>query len=201
MCSGCFEGHVESECDRPEFDGSIVCPFNRLNECDCTGFSQRFILGQLHDDAFKEYERKRDAQKERELVIKLEAQIEERVRKEMEASNGDEKHRQHIIENFLTLRCPNKKCRAAYFEFDGCLSVMCSMQDVLLRGVPQGLQDEPGGTPPRTHPHGREDLLRDEGPDQAVPERLARGAHHQVPREGAAGGSRASDPFVGTGVT
>ena len=126
MCGGCFEGHVESECDRPEFDGSIACPFNRMNECDCTGFRQRFILGQLSDEAFKEYERKRDAQKERELVIKLEAQIEERVRKEMDTSNGDEKHRQHIIDNFLTLQCPNKKCRAAYFEFDGCLAVMCS---------------------------------------------------------------------------
>ena len=126
LCSGCFEGHVESECDRPEFDGSITCPFSRMNECDCSGFSQRFILGHLHDDAFKEYERKRDAQKERELVIKLEAEIEERVRKEMANSHGIEKHRQHIIENILTLRCPSKRCRAAYFEFDGCLSVMCS---------------------------------------------------------------------------
>lgn len=125
MCSGCFEGHVESECDRPEFDGSIVCPFNRMNECDCVGFSQRFILGQLPDDAFGEYERKRDAQKERELVIRLKEEIEERVRREMETNNGDEKHRQHIIENFLTLRCPSKKCRAAYFEFEGCLSVKC----------------------------------------------------------------------------
>jgi hypothetical protein len=96
-----------------------------MNECDCVGFSQRFILGQLPDDAFGEYERKRDAQKERELVIRLKEEIEERVRREMETNNGDEKHRQHIIENFLTLRCPSKKCRAAYFEFEGCLSVKC----------------------------------------------------------------------------
>ena len=34
-------------------------------------------------------------------------------------------HRQHIIDNLLTLRCPNQACRAAFLDFVGCMALEC----------------------------------------------------------------------------
>lgn len=34
--------------------------------------------------------------------------------------------RMDIVENILTLRCPNPECRAAFYDFDGCFAVTCT---------------------------------------------------------------------------
>ena len=122
MCKECFEAHIGSECNRPEFDGTIACPMKRLNECDCKGFTNRYIFSKLSDDHYADYELKRYAQKERELIIKIRGELEDTMRKDKSLVN----EKNHIIENILTLRCGNTKCRAAYYEFDGCLSVKCN---------------------------------------------------------------------------
>lgn len=34
--------------------------------------------------------------------------------------------RLEIVENILTLRCPNTACRAVFYDFDGCFAILCS---------------------------------------------------------------------------
>ena len=35
------------------------------------------------------------------------------------------KHRLHILENILNLRCPRQSCKAVFDDFDGCFAVTC----------------------------------------------------------------------------
>ena len=121
LCKSCFENHTMAECDRPEFEGVVQCPLIRMNQCACKGFSTKFIINNVSDKVFEDYERKRDMYKEKILVLKLKKDFEEENK-----MSQIEKDKKYIIDNILTLRCPRDTCKTAYFDFDGCLSLKCS---------------------------------------------------------------------------
>ena len=35
------------------------------------------------------------------------------------------RHRMHIVDNILTLKCPRATCKAAFIDFDGCFALTC----------------------------------------------------------------------------
>lgn len=122
LCNTCYVGHVSAELERPEFDGKIMCPLHRMNECDCTGFSVCFIAKTVPEQLFNEYDRKRFACKEKMLVDQLKDDFEKKLKLE-QSQSVIETERKYIMENILTLKCPG--CKQAYCDFDGCMVLKC----------------------------------------------------------------------------
>ena len=119
MCETCFEHHISAECDRTEFDGTIKCPLQRMNECDCHGFKVTFIAKHVNEEVFTEYDRRRYQVKEKEVI----RHIREEEDQKQKTLSSEDKEIRHILDNILTLKCPH--CQSAYFDFDGCLSLQC----------------------------------------------------------------------------
>jgi hypothetical protein len=137
VCKTCFEDQIGSQTgveDRDSFirNGcSIICEFCKPNK---VLFRERDFISLVSDDAFQLLTRARDevteVRTERRLQAEFEARI-ERVRQEL--GRGQEahaqnvsRHRLHIAENILTLKCPRAQCRRAFLDYTGCMALTCS---------------------------------------------------------------------------
>jgi hypothetical protein len=123
LCNSCFNGHVVAEAKRPEFNGTVKCPLNRMSECDCEGFTVSFIAKHTTDQTFNEYDRKRYDIKEKTAIHKFQEDFQKKLQLENTLSQS-EKDMNYVLDNIFTLKCPH--CSAAYADFDGCLAVVCS---------------------------------------------------------------------------
>lgn len=123
ICNDCFESYILSESNRQEFNGTISCPLKRMSQCDCSGFTINLIAKNVTDDTFTHYDKKRYDIKEKHTIDKVKETIENEIKQKQEL-NELEKAKQHIIENILTLKCPN--CKKVYYDFEGCCSIKCN---------------------------------------------------------------------------
>ena len=123
LCYTCFNGHVVAESHRPEFNGTIKCPLNRMNECDCQGFSVSFIAKHTDDASFEEFDRKRYDVKEKQSMVKFQEDFEKKLVLEQKMTQT-QKDKRYVLEHIFTLKCPH--CSTAYDDFDGCTAVKCS---------------------------------------------------------------------------
>jgi len=145
-CDECFDGYVRSKVDssscelrlRRAAKGMVYCPLRRTDRdggvigcCGSSPISEADIVAHA-PGAFGAFQKN----KEELLAITLRAEITEEQRKLFEeeqkrlARMSDQereirKHRTHIVENLLTLKCPRSNCGAAFVDFDGCFALKC----------------------------------------------------------------------------
>jgi len=142
-CNDCFGGHLQSKVSdelrlRRASNGHVYCPVRRKaadgKVLGCPGskpISEAAILKHAPTlfDAFLKH-------KQELLEITLRATITEEQRKlfQMEqerlARMGEQervinKHRTHVVEEILTLKCPRAACHAAFLDFEGCFALKC----------------------------------------------------------------------------
>ena len=125
LCETCFESHVQSEAEKPDFAGFIKCPHVVLNECDCSGYSICLIAKTVSETTFQKLDDARYKRKEKQVIAEVSEQL-EKIHIDNQSQDPIKKETNFIIDNILTLRCPNWKCKQAYIDFDGCMKVTCS---------------------------------------------------------------------------
>lgn len=122
MCISCFNGHVQSEAHRQEFNCSVKCPFHRMKECDCSGFSMYFIAKTVDENVFNEFDRKRNEVNEKSVISQYQTEIAEQEKLDQMLSQY-EKDRHYVLSDIMTLHCP--MCSLSYYDFNGCAAVTC----------------------------------------------------------------------------
>jgi len=108
---------------------NIICAF--CNEATVP-IRERDFISIVADDAFQQLTRARDEVAEVRAENRLRAEFEARLeRQRQELARGQEahaqnvsRHRSHIAENILTLKCP--RCSRAFVDFTGCMALTCS---------------------------------------------------------------------------
>lgn len=101
-------------------------------------FNEDSSPAHLNGEAFSAYLRAREnvqvgeaMQEQEKLHVKqmqeLQAQL-EAAQKQASSHRQSAvlRHRLHIVENILTLKCPRDACKAAFIDFDGCFALTCS---------------------------------------------------------------------------
>jgi hypothetical protein len=145
-CTACLEGIVEHECDATDPDGLTM---GRLHEnykqmqrvVRCPGwfqgrrclkcFDDRLVDGKIvqYPEAYRILTHARKHVLEHQLVQHYNAlmeQKEEDIRKEIKRDNLSHevsRHRMHIVENILNLRCP--RCKCVFLDFEGKVLAAC----------------------------------------------------------------------------
>lgn len=142
ICRRCFDKHIKiaGEADATtrviDSDGALLCP---TAECE-KKFDPLLLLQQKHDATDEELSEmfaglstlrmKRFA--EREVTEALQAQkqaLESEFARIRLIDDRDERQaellRLQIIDEILTLKCPNPDCRKAFMDFEGCFALSC----------------------------------------------------------------------------
>ncbi|KAI0561167.1 DNA2/NAM7 helicase [Gracilaria domingensis] len=143
LCRECFSAHVEAGkapdalARNVDGDGHILCP---QPKCDAK-FDSLHLLGQKHDASEEELREmvtslqqlRMERHTNREVQAALHVQktrLEAEFARIQQIEDGNERRaetlRVQISEDILTLRCPNKKCRMAFMDFDGCFALAAS---------------------------------------------------------------------------
>jgi hypothetical protein len=132
VCKECFALQITSQTRgdvRDEFiqkGCNITCAF-------CSrSFRDRDVMN-LVPDAFQLLTRARDEVTEVRTEQRLRADFESRMeRLRQELARGQEAHQQnvsrhrlHIAEHILTLKCPRAQCRKAFLDYTGCMALTC----------------------------------------------------------------------------
>lgn len=123
FCVGCFDTYVAQECTlgeetdvgaRKKLQGKIECPM----KCGQI-FETEFIRQNTSKETYELYE------------VSL-----ERFKPEPSKKSSVQMYVDTILENILTSKCPN--CFSAYFDFSGCMSVVCKTCNVAFCGTECG---------------------------------------------------------------
>jgi serine/threonine protein kinase len=140
MCATCTAGWADAFCERPRdrvhADGGLRCS---THGCVAPPFTSSQLAQLLRGDALTHYLETLRAAEEHHITLHLEAQYQERLADELERQrvslqNGEQRddavqrHRTHIVDNILTLRCPRRGCRKAFINFEACFALKCSDQ-------------------------------------------------------------------------
>ena len=144
FCVECFQRDVRVQCgheDRSAFvknHCNIVCCICRSNP-----FSVRNVLAFVDDATFAIFrqacadvvELQAYNKAKSEFQAKVEEMKNELIRVRGAAEQRIYRHRLHICENILTLKCPRLDCGAAVLDFDGCVcfQTVCSRLIVLFQ--------------------------------------------------------------------
>jgi hypothetical protein len=145
-CAACLEGIVKHECDANDPDGLTMsrllenyekmqkvvrCPGwfqgRRCPKC----FEDRLVDGKIirYPEAYHVLTQARQRVLERQLTTHYNALMvkkEEEIRKEMKRNSLSQqvaRHRMHIVENILNLRCP--RCKSVFVDFEGKVFAAC----------------------------------------------------------------------------
>lgn len=134
LCIGCFSAQVRSqssEDERQRFRENacfVVCQF-----CPADvprGFADALVAQHVPDETFALLMRARAQVAELCICAEQEALFRRRLaamREELAATAATDqevqRHRLHIAEELLTLKCP--RCRHAFYDFDGCFALKC----------------------------------------------------------------------------
>ncbi len=106
---------------------NITCAFCHVP------FREREFVSVVSDEAFDTLKRARDDVAELRAENRLRGEFEARVeRLRQELARGQDahsqkitRHRLHIAENILTLKCPRAQCRRAFIDYSGCMALSC----------------------------------------------------------------------------
>lgn len=140
MCATCTTSWAGAFCEQPRdrvhADGGLKCS---SHGCSAPAFSSGQLAQVLRGDALTQYLETLRAAEEHHITLQLEAQYQERLADQLERQrvalqNGEQRedavqrHRAHIIDNILTLRCPRRGCRKAFINFEACFALKCRDQ-------------------------------------------------------------------------
>ena len=124
MCKGCFEEHALVESSDPSFDGELLCCASKAFGCKAKPFSSFLVIREISETKAKRFFHNVSRSQERAAVVqfqRLELEKKERETK----SNALSRIREHVVDDILTLRCPNPSCRMAFVDFTGCMALQC----------------------------------------------------------------------------
>jgi len=125
MCEECFADYAVIESNDAGFDGDLRCSGFKPYGCKAQPFRQVFVIRTLPESKASEFALGCQRSKERVVLEEYKHTEAERLRRE-DASSAVERAHTHIVDNILTLRCPNERCGAAIFDFTGCLAIKCN---------------------------------------------------------------------------
>lgn len=143
LCRHCFNNHVQ-HASQPDAlqrsvdeKGNVKCPHDK---CDSV-YDPLFLATQKHDASTEDlkemhkgilniqlarYSKEKVAEALDVQKRKMQAEF-DRINQIQDAKEREaERFRVKVVDEILTLRCPNKDCRMAFFEFEGCFAVHCS---------------------------------------------------------------------------
>jgi len=131
-CETCFEGMIKSQCETPNISewmkqgGRVKCSL-----CDYI-FSDQYLAKKVSPEVYDIYQKSIEKFLEQKIQKDFSDEFEQRLKNAQQETVTDTQtvtagHVRHIIENILTLKCPN--CETAFHKFDGCLSVKCQKCD------------------------------------------------------------------------
>lgn len=125
MCEECFADYAVIESNDAGFDGDLRCCGFKPYGCKAQPFRQVFVIRILPESKASEFALGCERSKERVVLEEYKHTEAERLRREGASSEIERAHT-HIVDNILTLRCPNERCGAAIFDFTGCLAIKCN---------------------------------------------------------------------------
>jgi hypothetical protein len=125
MCEECFADYAVIEGNDAGFDGDLRCCGFKPYGCKAQPFRQVFVIRTLPESKASEFALGCQRSKERVVLEEYKHSESERLRREGASSEIERAHN-HIVDNILTLRCPNERCGAAIFDFTGCLAIKCN---------------------------------------------------------------------------
>mmetsp|Transcript_4403 Transcript_4403/g.10386 ORF Transcript_4403/g.10386 Transcript_4403/m.10386 type:complete len:201 (-) Transcript_4403:152-754(-) len=96
-----------------------------LGRCTAEPFSDQEVALRVESEVHKAYVQAQRRVIEQQAVDELRREIETKMRCDVSQSRV-EHLRLRVIEDILTLRCPNKDCGQAFLDFDGCFALTCS---------------------------------------------------------------------------
>lgn len=125
MCEECFADYAVIESNDAGFDGELRCCGFKPYGCKARAFRQVAVIRALSESKANEFAMGCERSKERMVLEEYKHAESERRRREDACSEVVRAHT-HIVDNILTLRCPNDRCGAAIFDFTGCLALVCN---------------------------------------------------------------------------
>jgi serine/threonine protein kinase len=134
VCRDCFADQIRSQTSLEERgvfvrNGcSISCAFCHIP------FHERSFLNAVSDETFALLRRacndvselRAEARVTAEFQIRIEQMRQELLRSQNALANNTHRHRLHVCENILTLKCPRPNCRRAFVDFEGCMALSCN---------------------------------------------------------------------------
>jgi hypothetical protein len=145
LCNECFEGNlmnqIGSEYNKhfKDHDMKIVCEMCRVNptETDRTisKYTDKDVVCHVSEETYEKYRKacfdiihvKAANETETRLKKQFEEQPDFFPKQKKQKNNNISMHRNHIIENILTLKCTS--CDAAFLDFAGCFALTCNNCD------------------------------------------------------------------------
>ena len=143
VCHSCFimciESALQPDCGTRIVDsyGNLLCPYERC----AVKYDELSLLRQPHGESENEIQTlfeglqklKMAAHAKQEVSAALDVQkrqLQADFQRVMQIKDHDERRaetlRIEIIDQILTLRCPVKRCRMAFVDFEGCFDLTCS---------------------------------------------------------------------------
>jgi hypothetical protein len=117
VCSECFSEYVKIYSNKGDFCGEIKCV---KTDCTSNPFLVSTIAKTVSNEIFQIYHKALLKKHEKELILKMNED-----KKNNLTSDKVQTERLYIIENILTLKCPNENCNKAFMDFDGCIALRC----------------------------------------------------------------------------
>jgi len=124
---------VENSGKRAQLEAQVMC-FKYPRECRAAGFHDRDLAMHLRSDDFQALLQAKIEIMEANLKMELEEQMQLKLQEELQRLKQLEareslvlKARKHIEEEILQLKCPRRNCRQAFYDFEGCFALSCSM--------------------------------------------------------------------------
>lgn len=136
QCFECFRNYLEAAKQPDAINtyindtGEVTCPECRsgysLYQLNCEKCPQD-IFQTLHNILLDHKLRKNEALIRQEAENKMKEEL-ERIQKMSEEDREVHIHREQIISEILTPKCPRPQCRQAFLDFDGCFALTCGNQ-------------------------------------------------------------------------
>ncbi len=135
LCEACLAEYACDEAAKPPdvwtaSGGHLRCPLHR-NGCAAPPYAFSALARRLPEEAYVKVQAASLRSRERELVQRIEADVELRLRAELHAERQLASHarsvalaRRHVEEDILCLRCPG--CRRVVEDWDACDLVTCA---------------------------------------------------------------------------
>ena len=137
-CDVCFGHHVQAKMELDlasltESEGKVFCP-HKTPDLGCetsTALSEEDMFRHA-PDAFQAYLKGQRKLLEFQLTTDIRKEEQERLQAERlrlerlsEVEREVHRHRDHIVDNLMTLKCPRANCGQAFVDFNGCFALTC----------------------------------------------------------------------------
>lgn len=134
MCSECFSACVSSQSSHLSVHaahcrGRIRCPFAAVDG-HAVAFDDQVVAQHVDADLFGAYQDARGRLQEHDINVRLEADYNERLERELEHAMQLSAHlqavrraRHHVLSDILTIKCP--ACQAGWVHDGGCMALTC----------------------------------------------------------------------------